>query len=352
VQEWKEQHDGKPPDKIEKYYDRLDVVVADEEDEKEEDKGKGKKKEKEAKKEAKGKKGKGKGAEKEKKSVEEVGPTEVVQKFEMQYEEYENIWAKRDETNNYEQAHDKAMLRQEILPIVEKGLQKTIDQMLDLELENMRTLMGAKKKKGKKKKGKKKKGKKKKGKKIKLPGYKQISKMTEYEMLIELVKNSIVKRLPTSNLKDFLGEFNYIASMMDNPMDQPRPPSMALIRQLVTEYIVFPLGSDIIRKRHPEHTMSFLFYGPAGTGKTQIVRAVSTETRAIVYDISPQVIKDCYNADKKEGEKLVALVMVAAKKYGPSIIYIDECEKIFAGKKKKKKGEKKAKKKGNDPNNP
>ena len=98
--------------------------------------------------------------------------------------------------------------------------------------------------------------------------------------------------------------------------------------------------------------MSFLFYGPAGTGKTQIVRAIATETRSILYDISPMVIKDCYNADKKDGEKMVAMVMVAAKKFGPSIIYIDECEKVFAGKKKKKKGEKKPKKKANDPNNP
>ena len=44
--------------------------------------------------------------------------------------------------------------------------------------------------------------------------------------------------------------------------------------------------------------------------------------------------------------------MCTAKEYQPSIIYIDEVEKVIAGKKKKKKGEKKAKKKGNDANNP
>ena len=47
----------------------------------------------------KGKKGKEKA---EKASVDEVGPTEVVQKFEMQYEDYENAWAKRDESNNHD----------------------------------------------------------------------------------------------------------------------------------------------------------------------------------------------------------------------------------------------------------
>ena len=92
--------------------------------------------------------------------------------------------------------------------------------MLNLELENMRMLMGIKAKKGKKKKGKK--GKKKKGGKSKLPklpGAKLLKGVDEYDMLIELVKNSIVKKLPPAHLKEFLGEFNYIAQMMDDPKD-------------------------------------------------------------------------------------------------------------------------------------
>lgn len=47
----------------------------------------------------------------------------------------------------------------------------------------------------------------------------------------------------------------------------------------------------------------------------------------------------------------MAMVMVTAKKFAPALIYIDECEKVFAGKKKKKKGTK-GKKKANDPTNP
>ena len=248
-----------------------------------------------------------------------------------------------------DQIYDHAMLREEVLPKVQKSLEKTIDDMLNLELNNMRTLMKIKKKKKKKKK---KKAKKKKAKKIRLPGYKAIKGVAEYDLLIELVKNSIVKRLPPANLTDFMGEFNYIASMMDDIKDTPRPPSMALIRQLVTEYIYFPLGSKYVRQRHPDHVRSVLFYGPAGTGKTQVVRAVATETRAIVYDISPIVIKDVYNVDKKEGDKMVAMVMVCAKKYAPSLIYVDECEKVFPGKKKKKKGKKKGGKKGKKVNDP
>jgi SpoVK/Ycf46/Vps4 family AAA+-type ATPase len=42
---------------------------------------------------------------------------------------------------------------------------------------------------------------------------------------------------------------------------------------------------------------------------------------------------------------MVAMVMKAAKEYQPSIIYLDECEKIFPAKKKGKKGKKKGGKK-------
>lgn len=42
---------------------------------------------------------------------------------------------------------------------------------------------------------------------------------------------------------------------------------------------------------------------------------------------------------------MIAMVMIAAKEYAPSLIYIDECEKVWPAKKKKKKGAKKASKK-------
>jgi SpoVK/Ycf46/Vps4 family AAA+-type ATPase len=43
----------------------------------------------------------------------------------------------------------------------------------------------------------------------------------------------------------------------------------------------------------------------------------------------------------KECEKLIAMVFYVAKAFEPSIIYIDEAEKVWPAKKKKKKGQKK-----------
>src|SRR4051812_16768663 len=98
--------------------------------------------------------------------------------------------------------------------------------------------------------------------------------------------------------------------MLDDIKESPYDPSMALIRQLVTEYIIFPLGSELVRKRLPPNEIrSFLFYGPPGTGKTMIVRAIAHETNSIVFNLSPLNIEGRYTG-KKEEEKLVASVMV------------------------------------------
>merc|ERR1719362_1205761 len=136
----------------------------------------------------------------------------------------------------------------------------------------------------------------------KLPGAKYVKDLTEYDMLVELVKNGIVKKLPPASLKDFIGEFNYIHMMMEDLNDRPREPSMALIRQLVTEFIIFPLGSALVRKRFPDHVRAFLFYGPAGTGKSLVVRAIASETRSVIFDISPLSIEGEF-ANEKKGQK-------------------------------------------------
>lgn len=74
------------------------------------------------------------------------------------------------------------------------------------------------------------------------------------------------------------------------------------------------------------------------------MRAVVHETNSIFFDLSPINIEAKY-ISKADSDKLIASVMVTAAEYQPSVIYIDECEKVFAA---KKKGKKKKKKTGAD----
>ena len=181
IQEQKAMQAGKPPADIVKFYERnnLETPLSPEEqaikDAEAEAEG-GKKKKKDAKK--KGKKGKGGDDGDDDKQVAKIGPSEVVQKFDEFYSDYNKVWADRDDTGNQDQGYDRDMARSEVLPLVEKDKEKLVDEMINQELKNMMALA---KIKGKKKKGKgKKKGKKKKAKANKLPGAKWIKGIDEY----------------------------------------------------------------------------------------------------------------------------------------------------------------------------
>jgi SpoVK/Ycf46/Vps4 family AAA+-type ATPase len=102
-----------------------------------------------------------------------------------------------------------------------------------------------------------------------------------------------------------MGEFNYIHTMLDDITKIPYDPSMALIRQLVTEYIIFPLGSELVRLRFPEDVSTFLFYGPPGTGKTLIVRAVVHETNSVLFDIVLSISTGSIQVKKKKRNLLL-----------------------------------------------
>ena len=56
----------------------------------------------------------------------------------------------------------------------------------------------------------------------------------------------------------------------------------------------------------------------------------------MVIDLSPETIGERFG-DKNGRAKLLYMAFTCAKQYQPSIIYIDEVERIFQAKKKKKK---------------
>jgi hypothetical protein len=74
------------------------------------------------------------------------------------------------------------MAKEEVMPSVEEEYKKEVDDLIKVELENMKLLAGIKSKK-KKKKGKKK-GKKKKKKGLKLPGFKAIRDIDKKDLLV------------------------------------------------------------------------------------------------------------------------------------------------------------------------
>mmetsp|Transcript_22524 Transcript_22524/g.32908 ORF Transcript_22524/g.32908 Transcript_22524/m.32908 type:complete len:897 (-) Transcript_22524:73-2763(-) len=314
-----------------------------------------KKADKKDKKDAKGGK-KGAKEEKPREMPKLQGKTELTAAMYDLVQEFEEVWDNRDETENFQQRHDVELAKNVVRPGVFEEIRRQVDDMLVMNLKKIRMQIapgkGGKGKKGKGKKGKGKKGKKDKGKKKKpLPGEKisELKGLDPDQMLAILIENKLVVRTKNKKVQDMVGDFNYLGSMHHNAerKDQStvtiQDPSIAQIRQTITEYCILPNGSpDIKAKMREENNIkTIMLFGPSGSGKTLMVEAVANELGGLLIHLTPDKLRGLFPG-KSGPTKLVHLVMTVARdpSFQPVIVYMDQCEQFFTGGGKKSKGDK------------
>ena len=81
-------------------------------------------------------------------------PSKFVNILAEAVENYKQVWLNKDESNNFTQKYDAELVKQVLRPEVEKEIRLSVDQLLRVELDNLRlNVEGRKRGKGKKNSG-------------------------------------------------------------------------------------------------------------------------------------------------------------------------------------------------------
>ena len=108
------------------------------------------------------------------------------------------------------------------------------------------------------------------------------------------------------------------------------------VKNTLKELVMLPLTRpELFRKGNlTKPTKGVLLFGPPGTGKTMLAKAVATECKANFINVSMASISSKWFG---EGEKFAQAIFTVASKIAPSVIFIDEVDSILG--KRDKQGE-------------
>ncbi|CAD8063680.1 unnamed protein product [Paramecium primaurelia] len=139
-----------------------------------------------------------------------------------------------------------------------------------------------------------------------LKGLPDYSDVPEFQQLAAYLQRDICSENPNVRFSDIAG------------LDQAK--------RLLKEAVLVPLKYPHFFQGILEPWKGVLLFGPPGTGKTMLAKAVATECRTTFFNVQASSVVSKWRG---ESEKLIRVLFDLARHYEPSTIFIDEMDSIM-----------------------
>lgn len=145
----------------------------------------------------------------------------------------------------------------------------------------------------------------------------------EWEARVQRIKKNLPKGIDENAAKQIFNEI--VVSGDEVHWDDVA--GLDVAKKALKEAVVYPFLRPDLFMGLREPARGMLLFGPPGTGKTMLARAVATESQSTFFAISASSLTSKWLG---ESEKLVRALFSLAKALAPSIIFVDEIDSLLS----------------------